>query len=198
VKRGAQLTETGQFLRALFPLVDNWSLVELRIVWKDRCPKSICVRKVCSEFFADLDLLEETAMTLAPGGDVYIGVATRRSAKSGKKDNLAWTSAYFAEVDAGPGKPYGSVDDILKTLEGFKPVPTMKIMSGGGLHLYWVVEWPMPLATPAQIKEYESVNKGLGQRLKADPSTWNADRILRLPGTLWHKQEPAREVKLLE
>jgi hypothetical protein len=73
----------------------------------------------------------------------------------------------------------------------------MKVISGGGLHLYWTLDWPWPLATAAQIAEYEAVNKGLQQRLKADPGTWNADRILRLPGTIWHKADPPRAVRVL-
>ncbi len=190
-RRGAEKTMSDSvvFLRTLFPIVDPTSRVEVRAIWPDGYMKR--------EFFDDLNLLNWVALKVAEVADVYVGVATRRDHMSGKKDNLAWAGVYFAEVDAGDGKPYKSVDEIMTSLDSFSPCPSMRVLSGGGVHAYWTLDVPVPLFTPEQIVDYEAVTRGLQQRLKADTGTWDASRILRLPGTLWHKQKPPRRVELV-
>ena len=183
------MTDTGRFLRALVPIVDPCSLVEVRAIWPDGTMKR--------EFFDDLRLLEWAALKVGEVADVFIGVATRRAHTSGKKDNLAWANVYFAELDAGDGKPYKDADAIMAALDAFTPIPDMRVLSGSGVHAYWTLDVPAPLFTPEQIAEYEAVTRGLQQRLKADTGTWDASRILRLPGTLWHKQQPPRKVELV-
>lgn len=183
------MTEAGRFLRTLFPIVDPISRVEVRAIWPDG--------KMKREFFDDLNLLEWAALKVAEVADVYVGVATRRDPINGKKDNLAWANVYFAELDAGDGKPYKSVDEIMTSLDAFTPCPSMRVLSGGGVHAYWTLDVPVPLSTAEQIAEYEAVTRGLQQRLNADTGTWDASRILRLPGTLWHKQQPPRKVELV-
>ncbi len=182
-------TATARFLRALFPIVDATSLVEVRAIWPDGTMRR--------EFFDDLRLLECVAQKVGEVADVYIGVATRRDHTSGKKNNLAWANAYFAELDAGPGKPHDSVHDIVAALDAFTPTPSMHVRSGSGVHAYWTFDTPLPLFTPREVTEYEQVTRGLQQRLKADGGTWDASRVLRLPGTLWHKQQPPRRVELM-
>ena len=183
------MTDTGRFLHALFPIPDPSSLVEVRAIWPDGTIKR--------EFFDDLKLLEWAALKVAEVADVYIGVATRRDPTSGKKDNLAWANAYFAELDVGDGKPYQYVDEIMASLDAFRPAPDTRVLSGSGVHAYWTLDIPLPLFTPEQITEYEQVTRGLQQRLKADPGTWDASRVLRLPGTLWHKEHQPRRVELV-
>ena len=191
-RRGAQITmsDCARFLRALFPIVDPTSRVEVRAIWPDG--------KMKREFFDDLRLLEWAALKVGEVANVYVGVATRRDHISGKKDNLAWAGAYFAELDAGDGKPYKSVDEIMTSLDAFTPCPSMRVLSGGGVHAYWTLDVPVPLFTPEQIAEYEAVTRGLQWRLRADRGTWDASRVLRIPGTLWHKEQPPRLVRLLQ
>lgn len=199
IKDGAQetLTDTSRFLRAVFPIVDAGSLIELRAKWVNQCPAKGCYRKMCRQFFDNHKECEETALALAPVADIYVGVNTRRSDDNGKKQNLAWSGVYFAEIDAGDGKPYPDTGAIMAALDTFTPKPSLRVLSGSGVHAYWALEWPVPLATPAQVAEYETVTRGLAERLKADKGTWDASRLLRLPGTQWHKESPSREVTLL-
>ena len=190
-REGAEeLTDTGRYLRALHPIVDPTSLVEVRAYFVNN--------KMDREFYDDLDRLEHDAEIVCQAADVYVGVVTRRDHTSGKKSNLAWANAYFAELDAGPGKPYASIDEIMDALNAFTPAPSMRVLSGAGVHAYWLLDIPVPLQTPYHIAEYEQITRGLQQRLKADKGTWDASRILRLPGTLWHKQRPPRKVKLVQ
>lgn len=188
--KGAEgLTDTGKFLRALYPIVDASSLVEVRAYFTNG--------KMDREFYSDLNRLERDAQTIAQVADVYVGVATRRDGTSGKKTNLAWVNAYFTELDAGPGKPYTDAEEIMAALATFTPAPSMRVLSGAGVHAYWLLEAPTPLQTPYHIAEYEQVTRGLQQRLQADKGTWDASRILRLPGSFWHKQQPPRKVQLV-
>lgn len=195
---GAQetLTDTARFLRAVYPIVDSGSLIELRAKWVNQCPTKGCERKMCRQFFDTREECEEVALALADGADIYVGVNTRRTDRNGKKDNLAWSGAYFCEIDAGEGKPYPDADAIMAVLDEFRPASSIRVLSGSGVHSYWRLEWPLPLATPAQVAEYERMTRGLASHLKADKGTWDATRVLRLPGTQWHKGDPAREVKL--
>lgn len=190
-RNGAEeLTDTGKFLRALYPIVDPGSLVEVRVRFTDG--------ERSREFYSDLSRLERDAQTIAQVADVYIGIATRRDHTSGKKENLAWINAYFAELDAGPGKPYADAEEIMAALDTFTPAPDKRVLSGAGVHAYWLLETPIPLQTPYHIAEYEQITRGLQQRLQADKGTWDASRILRLPGTLWHKEQPPRKVQLVQ
>lgn len=196
---GAQETTTqmARFLRAVYPIVDGGSLIELRAKWVSQCPTTGCSKKICREFFDSYDELEVRAHTLAPAADLYVGVATRRTAENGKKDNLAWGGAVFCEIDAGPGKPYPDADAILKMLDAFKPAPDLRVLSGSGVHCYWLLDWPAPLSIPEVLDDYEAVTRGLQERLKADKGTWDASRVLRLPDTYWHKSGLPRRVRLL-
>jgi len=188
--KGAEgLTDTGKFLRVLYPIVDPTSLVEVRVYFTNG--------KMDREFYDDLDHLERDAQTIAQVADVYIGVATRRDGTSGKKTNLAWVNAYFTELDAGADKPYASAEEIMGALDAFTPAPDVRVLSGTGVHSYWLLKTPVPLQTPYHIAEFEQITHGLQSRLQADKGTWDASRILRLPGTLWHKQQPPRKVQLV-
>lgn len=189
-KGAGEATDTGRFLRALFPIVDTCSLIEVRAYFVNG--------KMDREFYDDLDRLEHDAELLCRVADVYFGVASRNDSSSGRKANLAWANAYFAELDGGPGKPYKSAEEILAVLNTFTPAPSMRVLSGSGVHCYWLLDTPIPLKTPLHITEYEQVTRGLQQGLKADKGTWDASRILRLPGTLWHKQQPPRKVELVQ
>jgi RepB DNA-primase from phage plasmid len=62
--------------------------------------------------------------------------------------------------------------------------------SPGSHHAYWLLDEPIPIET------LEGVNRQLAARLGADEHATDASRILRLPGTLNHKTDPATEVTL--
>ncbi len=150
-RKGAEkaTTDAGRFLRALFPIVDPTSLVEVRAYFING--------KMDREFYDDLDRLERDADIVWPVADVYVGVATRRDHTSGKKINLAWANAYFAELDAGPGKPYKNFVKIMAALDAFTPASSIRVLSGAGVHAYWLLDIPVPVQTPFHCAEYEQV-----------------------------------------
>lgn len=176
-----------RFLQALFPNVDS-AFIEVR---------AIKAGKARASFHSNLLALARTASTLAASHDVYVAIATRRDRSNGTKANLAWTSAVWCELDVGKGKPYATLFDAYEAVRRFPLYPSMIIESGRGLHLYWLLKEPWPLDNADDIAAFEAVTNGLAVVLQGD-AAWDASRVLRLPGTLWHKEEPPREVKLAE
>ena len=181
---------TLQFLRALFPDLGS-SVAECRL-------KATGTGTWRSSFHADLRMLARSATTLAPSHDVYVGVASRRDTTDGTKANLAWTGAVFAELDVGEGKPYATLTAAYEAVRRLPLRPSMVIESGRGLHLYWLLKEPWPLDNADDLAAFEAVTNGLAIALKADAGTWDASRVLRLPGTFWHKEQPPRMVNLTE
>ncbi|MCP4267299.1 MAG: hypothetical protein GY777_17290, partial [Candidatus Brocadiaceae bacterium] len=71
-----------------------------------------------------------------------------RVGKGGKKENVHFVSAFHVEVDYGEDghkKPseYESYEQALESIQNFKLQPTIINHSGGGFHLYWVLNQPL-------------------------------------------------------
>lgn len=115
--------------------------------------------------------------------DVYYGVGVR-AVEGGTKNDVGGTTALWAEFDT---EKFG-LDDIEEAAKIFRwPEhirPSCLVHSGHGLHLYWYLEKPL-----TDIDTIETCNKVLGDFVPSD-NIWNADRILRVPGSLNHKGSP--------
>jgi hypothetical protein len=124
------------------------------------------------------------ALELATKWDVYWGVVAR-SERSFLKAHCAKANLAWAECDT---------DDALKALEAFEVRPTFTVKSGGKtasgedkLHAYW------ELIEPIEPAELEALLRSIIQALHADPACKDASRVLRVPGTIYHKSdEPAK------
>jgi hypothetical protein len=115
----------------------------------------------------------------AMGWGAYVGIGYRKRAlpryqRGGKADILA-LPAIFADVDREPAQ----VIPMLTTV----PEPSIVVASGGGTHLYWLLETPT-----FEIERAEAIIKGMAIWLKADP-TMSSDQIMRLPGTINNKPQ---------
>lgn len=129
-------------------------------------------------------------------GKVYSGrlTAMRRTA------NAMWSKALWVDADYGPGKPYATLKELLQALNKFigevgLPPPTAIVLTGGGVHVYWIsirpltmIEW-RPLAVGLQA---EATRLGF----HCDPITADAARVLRVPGTFNLKLAIPRLVEL--
>jgi hypothetical protein len=116
---------------------------------------------------------------LAGRTDVYVGVALREG-----RAGIRRSALIHVEMDR---------QDSLAALAGFAFPPTLVVGSGsaGHLHAYW------SLREPVAPELAEAANRALTARLGGDPASCDAARILRPPGTLNHKHEPPRAVRLL-
>jgi hypothetical protein len=167
--------DASEFLSLIWPqkLLRNETL-ELRAI--KRSDKTISRRflKSPGEFL-------QVASAFGTGWDIYYGIATRHE-KGGKKEDCSRVCCVWADLD--------HVDK----LPDFKKVqPDIVVNSGGGYHIYWLLETPIYVRT-GRWKEIESINRGLLKKFGGDPMTPDISRILRVPGFFNYKYTPARKV----
>lgn len=112
--------------------------------------------------------------------DVFFGVAARRNRGNEKKDVLGTRALW---VDA---------DDLQKPL--YTLPPSIIVMSGHGYHLYWLLTEPL-----IDVAQIEYLNQLLAKDVPtADQACWNANRLLRVPGTHNTKNGEVTSVSLVK
>lgn len=80
--------------------------------------------------------------------------------------------------------------------DGFVPrafhlPPSIVVRSFSGIHAYWLLSEPMPLA------DFRPAQKRLIQHYQSDPKIHNLDRVMRVPG-FWHQKGEPFAVELVE
>lgn len=119
--------------------------------------------------------------------DAYCGVALRGRHYT---DYQALT-ALFVDLDF---KEH-TEDTVRASLAEFPHAPTLVVASGNGLHAYWRLDTPIDL-TMAYAEAKAALAVFARAFVVADVAVSEPARILRLPGTLNYKYEPARDVVL--
>lgn len=123
--------------------------------------------------------------------NLYWTVNQVRSDFAGKKpskSDIAFVRFAHLDVDLdGPNTPE-ALQELYAKIRSTLPVglePTMTISSGGGYQLVFALAEPIPRSpTDTEVKlAIEAQNRGLISLFDGDASTWNMDRLLRLPGT---------------
>lgn len=124
------------------------------------------------------------------GLDVYCGVAER---DEGGRDLEHCTTLHclFTEVDFKDTPE----EQARSTLDSFPVRPSIVVSSGGGLHVYWLLREPLPLAEAGAAQAREFL-RALAHRLGGDMRAAEPARVLRLPWTLNTKYQPHREVQV--
>lgn len=118
--------------------------------------------------------------------DVYFGVATRRDATSGSAENCLHLGALFVDVDfkdADEATLRGCINDSPLS-------PSIVIFTGGGLHLYYLLDQPQPATA------LKPLLRRLARYVSGDLAAAEPARILRVPGTLNHKHRPPVLVRI--
>lgn len=120
--------------------------------------------------------------------DLYFAVATR-DGKSGKKDSIVSIPALWCDID------FKEIEqsEVEKRLDVFPFQPTVRVSSGGGMHLYWKLREP---SDKSEIEQVESALRWIAVTLGGDMASTDASRILRVPNTKNHKYKPPRPVIL--
>ncbi len=118
------------------------------------------------------------------GQNLYFSVnpVKRRIAKKATKDDIACVD--YAHLDLDPdwtlGYEKGRQKLLGEPLARLATTATSVVDSGNGLGAFW------RLLEPQNIKEGEEINARLIALYGGDTGTGNADRLMRLPGTLNH------------
>lgn len=168
----------------------------------DRQTKKFKNRHVSSVSVAVSRALEYSAA----GIEVYFACAEYSTSNSRNAANASGAWGFWMDIDCGDkkdsaGKGYPTEDDALLALKKFckdagLPAPTHIVSSGGGLHVYWVMD---SVVEREKWQEYAVKLKALTNSLNflADDSrTSDIASVLRVPGTLNHKYNPPRPVSL--
>jgi hypothetical protein len=125
---------------------------------------------------ADKDFL----LSLSDGLEIYFGPAVRSVGGRMGKINVRGSSVCWADLDD---------TDSLPPALAILP-PSGLVSSGGGFHAYWrLAEFC------TNIEALEQANQSLGRALDGD-NVFNADRMLRVPGSWNRKYTPVRAVAL--
>ena len=161
---------------------------------KDGMPKQ--------RFFSNIDDVVLAAEQLdRKEGDVYIALATFNSA-SRKVADVKSLKSFFLDLDCGEGKEFTNQATAIKELRAFcaaasLPKPTVMVNSGRGVHVYWVLDFPI------SYTDWAPVAHGLkaacaAHNFPADPVvTADGARILRVPGTRNFKTSPPTNALLI-
>ncbi len=121
---------------------------------------------VSKQFTTYVDVIPEE---LPKDKDIYFGPAMRSQKGSTKADVLGASSLWVDADD--PHTPQSTLP------------PSALVFSGHGWHLYWFLKSPL-----RDVEEIERVNKLLAEDVPTgDSAAWNANRILRVPGTTNNK-----------
>jgi hypothetical protein len=148
--------------------------------------------------------LETHAQTLADGSyNVYFACSSFASPEGRTKKNARQAKSFWMDLDVGEGSAKfesktEATNALLKFCEAVSlPTPTI-VDSGGGLHIYWILDEPIDSATwLAAATKLKGLCKE--HNFKADPVVTNdSARILRVPGTLNYKTDPEGRVYVVE
>lgn len=176
-------TSISPLLDLLFPQVDG--LVDLRALPVNRRTPVAQVFVTPGDVDALMKFVDEH-----PHDNHYFGVATRRDASSGALENCFELSTIFVDVDFN----HTPEATARERLSEFPFPPSAVILSGHGLHVYWVLREPLNLQDPVECALAKSLLRRLAYILGADLQAAEPARVLRLPGTSNFKYTPPRQV----
>jgi hypothetical protein len=171
-----------EFLKSLFPDLNN-DYIELRSFNR-------ITHQPQQEFYQIIKYND--VKELSKEHDVYFGVLPRTTKEGGKK-SIKKVSCLFVDVDAKDFK--GDKEEALAKIRAFPIKPTAIIDSGNGYHVYWLLKESFIIATEQDVIKIETYLKALAQALDGDLACAEVARILRVPGTLNHKNP--KEPKLV-
>lgn len=114
------------------------------------------------------------------GENLHIGANPRREHGQRGDDAVPLARCLFADFD---DTTIEQADDARKAVG--MPRPSMTVNSGHGVHVYW------RLAAPIDPQAWREWQKDLAALMGSDPAVCNPERVMRLPGFLNRKREPA-------
>lgn len=174
-------------------LFKDGEIIEVRLipgVNKDCHPKSEFI-KVNGTVDADI---QNIIKNYNPHYNIYFGAHPRTA--MGERKKVSRVSSCFIDVDS---KNFVSIDAFnshIQYLENklfphFQLLPSIKVISGHGYHFYWVLSEniPEPNWKNIQIAAIDVFN--------SDPTLKDLPRIIRVPGSMNIKEEPAVKCELV-
>jgi hypothetical protein len=177
------------------------------------CAVGIKGRSIVQKLVQTREELDELAeQFVADKRNAFFAVAKFQTDADRKKDNVQSLKAFWLDIDCGPtkaevnektGRPdgYADQDSGKEALDAFcelvgLPEPIL-VNSGRGIHVYWA------LTEEVTREQWEPVAHRLRElcfthELYVDPAVFEVARVLRVPGTLNFKDDPAKPVSVVQ
>lgn len=141
------------------------------------------------------------------GDDAYFAIAGYETTANRTAANTSGAGGFWMDIDCGDGKAakgkgYLRLADAESAVRKFCetiniPLPTHTVDSGGGLHIYWRLDTFLQRDSWQTYAKYLKDLTHAHGLLADDSRTADIASVLRLPGTLNHKYEPPRLVRVL-
>lgn len=199
VQSDSNVTSPGERL-----LRDMWRSPDLCHQFGTMSRSTGCYRNIPAQ--SGEDVCARASSLATTGLDVYFACAEFKSSVGRTKENAAGAYAFWMDVDCGETKAGGhkgflTLDAARSAITRFckqagLPEPTHIVASGGGLHVYWVLDkFVSRIMWESYAEKLKALSKALG--LLADGNrTADIASVLRIPGTLNWKTKPPRPVSL--
>jgi len=165
------------FFTRLFPALDKYGMVEIREI----DPVS---GKSFQKFFHNFKKIEQ--YQIPENRNVYFGRGYKKKNNhfSGESNNCIKTNVLYLDFDQCD---YNEV--INRIYQAELPGPTIIVNSGGGYHVYWILNEPINDAT--------DIVKAMIRATGSDPRPKDKARLFRVPGSLNHKYDLPRKCEIV-
>lgn len=148
---------------------------------KDGPPNPSLILMRCGHFD---DIKEELVDVNRKGAGIFF-VVNKTDGKGQRTENIVQVTAVFVDLDGSPIEP----------VQGWKLKPHIIIESSPKrYHAYWILDKTTPMALPM----FSLVQKALAEKFNGDITVHDLPRVMRLPGFLHNKKEPAFMTNLIE
>lgn len=117
---------------------------------------------------------------------LFVGINPRTGKGKAGDDNVLHCRFLFADFDAPKGETVTVEQAEKRIADAGLPTPDPIVSSGRGVHAYW------ELTEPIDRDSFKALQKQLAELLGSDTSVCNAERIMRVPGSIHDKGEPVR------
>lgn len=155
----------------------------------------------------DTENLINTALRLSgEENDVFYGVGLMSQPKAAGKaaaDEITSIPGLWFDMDIAHEAHKrtdlpGSMEEAMEVINSIPLEPSIIVNSGHGLHAYWLFREPWDISVEADRRQAADLLKRFQKTIQINAaakgwkldSTYNLDRILRLPGTTNYKSDP--------
>nr|WP_321258936.1 hypothetical protein [uncultured Pseudodesulfovibrio sp.] len=163
----------------------------------------------------DTESIIAAALAKAPTHNVYYGLGLQAKApapgKRGKAEDVTCITCLWVEIDVqGDGHKADNlpptIEEALALAYRFPVPPSIIVMSGGGIHCYWLLDKPLVFSNEEEREAGKTTVRRFQATIRdyAAENDWKVDntsdisRVLRVPGTLNHKSSPPLPVRIKE
>jgi hypothetical protein len=199
---------TLDFFYALYPEINNNTI----LIWDNLRTSHWCA--------SQQEAVDAALHGSSKGREMYFGLGLAPYHKNGNKrsvnkraeiDEIVTIPGVWADIDVVAGahdskKRYPeTMEQVYNLLKLLPLYPTMVVETGGGVHAYWLFdkmfkceEENMHFEAQNMVFRWQSLIRKIFHEYGGYTIDSTADlaRILRVPGTLNHKYQPAREVSI--